>query len=96
MHGLFFGHIITNIVTRMEIPMSLFGSDLNDTRIIPIIYSICDIQCMSCTIIVSSVIAFHCSSCPYQRKIDVHLNIWRDIMEFITYIPNQLQTFARI
>ena len=39
---------------------------------------------------------FHCSSCPYQRKIDVHLNIWRDIMEFITCRPNQLQKFASI
>ena len=39
---------------------------------------------------------FQCSSCPYQRKIDVHLNIWREIMEFITYRPNQLQKCASI
>ena len=31
----------------------------------------------------------------YQRKIDVHLNMWREIMEFITW-PNQLQKFASI
>ena len=39
---------------------------------------------------------FQCSSCPYQRKIDVHLNIRREIMEFITYRPNQLQKCASI
>ena len=39
---------------------------------------------------------FSVHSCQYQRKIDVHLNIWREIMEFITYRPNQLQKCARI
>ena len=33
---------------------------------------------------------------PIKRKIDVHLNIWREIMEFIAYRPNQLQKFASI
>ena len=32
----------------------------------------------------------------YQHKIDVHLNIWREIMEFTAYKPNRLQKFASI
>ena len=31
-----------------------------------------------------------------QRKIDVHLNIWREIVEFTAYRHNQLQKFASV
>ena len=60
---------MTNIVTRMKIPMPLFCSDLNDKyHVVRVgshhraylsifIYSICDIQCVSCTIILPSVMS---------------------------------------
>ena len=60
----------------------------------PLFKQICIFKCIDLVTFKTSIIMFKeyrnelpdslCSSCSYQCNIDVHLNIWREIMEFTT------------